>query len=345
MNTRTDHRREPWSIDDSEFYELESRKDELEFLLRYAVLAPSGHNTQPWTFAIVPEGIEVYADYTRRLPHVDPGDRELLMSVGAAIMNLRVAAAHFGFDSTVLYQRTTCDTPAVALVTLRETCGPDGSLRRLFPAIVRRRTNRQPFDGEPIDTDALSSLCDIADEHPEFVHFLLPRDKARIGELVALGDRLQMENRAVREELADWVRPARTDASDGICADALRIPAIFSAAAADVIRRVDLGGMQARRDAALVGAAPLLVVIAAEDDPVSLLQAGQVLERLLLAATLAGLQYSFMNQPVQVATLRKVLAPIISSPHPPQLLLRIGYAPPVEQPMPRRDMREVLHAR
>ena len=338
----TNPRRDPWSIDDSEFYELEHRDDEMAFLLRYAVLAPSGHNTQPWTFAIVPDGIEVFADSSRRLPRVDPADRELLMSVGAAIFNLRVAAAHFGFESTVLYPPHPSETSAVALVSLRETCAPDASLRRLFPAILRRHTNRQAFDGEPIDGDAASALCDVAEEHGESVRFLLPRDRARIAALVAEGDRLQMENREVREELAAWLRPAHTEAGDGICAHAFGIPDVFSSAAAAVIQRVDLGGMQARRDAALIGTTPLLVMITAEDDQRSLLEAGQVLEQLLLTATLAGLQYSFMNQPVQVATLRTVLAPIVSSPHPPQLLLRIGYAPPVELPMPRRDVAEVL---
>lgn len=147
----------------------------MEFLLRYAVLAPSGHNTQPWAFTIVPEGIEVFADYTRRLPHLDPDDRELLMSVGAAIMNLRVAAAHFGFESTVLYHRSACQTSPVALVSFKESCDPDLSLRRLFPAILHRRTNRRPFDGEPINPDALSALCDLADDHPECIQFLVVR--------------------------------------------------------------------------------------------------------------------------------------------------------------------------
>jgi nitroreductase len=343
MTTGSHH--EAWTIDDSEFYELENREDEHEFLLRYAVLAPSGHNTQPWIFSIVPEGIEVFADYTRRLPQVDPFDRELLMSVGAAIMNLRIAAAHFGYESTVLYQRNQCDTPAVALVTLRETSAPDASLCALFPAIQRRRTNRQPFRDEALDADALSALCDVADEYRESVQFLLARDRARIAQLVAEGDRLQMENRAVRAELADWVRSDRTQATDGLSADALGFPQIFSSAAAQVIRRVNLGSITGRRDAALIEATPLLVVITADDDPVSLLQAGQVLEHLLLAATLHGLQYSFMNQPVQVATLRDMLAPIVPSPHPPQLLLRIGYAAPCAEPMPRRRVAEVLRAR
>ena len=83
-----------------------------------ARLAPSKHNTQPWRFAIVEEGVEIYADYTRRLPHVDPDHRELLMSVGAAIMNLRVAAAHFGFESTIRFHGSERRTEPVALVTL-----------------------------------------------------------------------------------------------------------------------------------------------------------------------------------------------------------------------------------
>jgi len=299
--------REPWCIDDSEFYELENRQQEMEFLLRYAILAPSGHNTQPWSFAIVPEGIEAFADSSRRLPEVDPDNRELLMSIGAAIMNLRVAAAHFGFDSSVLYPGSPSETSGVALVSLTETCAPDASLGRLFPAIMHRRTNRQRFNGEPIESDAVSALCDVADEYPAFVHFLRPGDKRRIAELVAQGDRLQRESRAIRKELASWMRWSRT-----------------------------------RHDRSLIDTAPLLVIITADDDPPSLVEAGQVLERLLLTATRVGLQYSFMNQPVQVATLRSVLAPIVPSPYPPQLLLRFGYAPPVEHAMPRRDVTEVL---
>lgn len=345
MKSSTNARCDPWSIDDSEFYELESRNAEMQFLLRYAVLAPSGHNTQPWKFGIVPEGIEVFADFTRRLPQADPADRELLMSVGAAIMNLRVAAAHFGFESTVVYGSSPCDTPAVATIKLRETCGPDKLLGRLFPAIRTRRTNRQPFDGEPIGPDSVSALCDLTDQYPEFVHVLLPHDKARIAELVAQAGPIQMANRAVREELADWVRSAGTDASDGIDAGAFGFPSVLSPAAASVIRRVNLGGINARHDAALIGATPLLVMITAADDRVSLLEAGQVVEQLLLTVTLTGLQYSFMNQPVQVDALRKLLAPVVASPHPPQLLLRIGYAPAVSQPTRRRDLADMLHAR
>lgn len=342
MTMTAQHIHDAWRIDESEFYELERRRDEMEFLLRYAVLAPSGHNTQPWKFAIVPEGIEVYADYSRRLPLMDPDDRELLMSVGAAIFNLRVAASHFGYETEVLHESHTEGTGPIAIVTLRETCGPDLALRSLFPAIQLRRTNRQPFDARPIDPAALAMLCDLADEYPNEIQLLLPRDKERIAELVGRADRVQMQDRALRAELADWVRSNREVASDGIAADALGIPEMFSSASAAVLRRLDVGAMQARRDEALIGSASLLAVVSGEDDQTSLVNAGQLLERLLLTVTLAGLHYSFMNQPVEVRALRNVLGSMIRSPHPPQLLLRIGYALEVTAALPRRELREVV---
>src|SRR5690349_21257002 len=75
--------------------------ERLRFFLQWAVLAPSRHNTQPWLFEIAGDELRVYADRARMLPVADPGGRQLLMSCGAAIANLRLAAAHFGHASSV----------------------------------------------------------------------------------------------------------------------------------------------------------------------------------------------------------------------------------------------------
>lgn len=50
------------------------------FLLNYALLAPSEYNTQPWLFRVQGDSVEILADHSRRLPVVDPDDRELLIS-------------------------------------------------------------------------------------------------------------------------------------------------------------------------------------------------------------------------------------------------------------------------
>ena len=40
----------------------------LRFLVNYAILAPSSHNTQPWLFRIGEQSLELIADRTRALP-------------------------------------------------------------------------------------------------------------------------------------------------------------------------------------------------------------------------------------------------------------------------------------
>lgn len=64
---------DPWTIDPADFPAAGGPMRQLKFLLDYAVLAPSGHNSQPWLFRIGDGWVEVHADRTRRLPVVDPG--------------------------------------------------------------------------------------------------------------------------------------------------------------------------------------------------------------------------------------------------------------------------------
>jgi hypothetical protein len=342
IEDRVNPRITPWQIDESDFYELESRAEELVFLLRYAVLAPSSHNTQPWSFRITAKGVEVFADYSRRLPAIDPDDRELLMSVGAAITNLRVAAAWFGFDTTVVYEQRPEETFPVALVTFEETYLADDHLRPLFPAIRRRHTNRQPFEARPLEFEALGALCDVADQFPDMVTFLLPRDKRRLADLVARGDERQMSRTAVRWELAEWIRGSGSDSGDGICVDGLGIPAPLDRLAGWLTRRFDLGGMQASHDRQMITNAAALILISANNDRISLLKAGEVVERLLLTATLNGLQYSLFNYAIEDRALREEIRQLARSAEPPQLLLRFGYAKPLDRAMPRRPVESVM---
>jgi hypothetical protein len=332
----------PWHIDDSEFYELESFDDQMRFLLQYAVLAPSGHNTQPWAFRVTKDGVEVFADYTRRLVVIDPADRELLMSVGAAITNFRAAAAHFGFDTSVLYERGPAEQVPVALISVCETCAPDRNLAALFRAIPKRHTNRAPFDGQPIDPRPLGRLCDVIDRFPGTLRLFLPHDTGRIAEMVDKGDRVQMSSPSFRAEIADWIRPDDPIHTDGLRADALGIPSVLAGGATWLLRHFDASAWQAPRDRRLAESASALLLVTAEDDRVSLIRAGEALELLLLTVADVGLQYSFLNQPVEVEELREQIRALAGASQPAQLLIRIGSAPPVEEAMPRRPLEHVV---
>lgn len=331
-----DPRVHPYLIDEAEFHEIENPAQQMEFLLRYAVLAPSGHNAQPWAFRVAEGGVEVYADYSRRLPIADPNDRELMISIGAAILNLRVAAAHFGFDSTVMYAPSTSDANApVAFVALRETCDPDPELRHLFGAITKRHTNRVPFEPREIEPDVLAKVCELVDSS-EMTRFIPPHERTRTAELIEEADRRLLANDAWRHELGQWVRPNDSHAGDGICGDAFGIPGPLSAFAPWVIRSFDVGDARGKADRALAAGAAGLIVVTSDDDRTSLIRAGETMERVLLTLTALGVQYAFLNQPVQVPELRRELWNLVRTPRPPQVLIRIGYAPPAKRAAPRR---------
>jgi nitroreductase len=108
----------PWDVNARDFPCEGSDADRLRFILRYAVLAPSTRNTQPWRFAIDQHDIAVHLDLSRWQRVADPDRREMHISVGCAIENLVVAACHFGYRAAVDHIPPGDDPTLVARVRL-----------------------------------------------------------------------------------------------------------------------------------------------------------------------------------------------------------------------------------
>jgi hypothetical protein len=105
-----------WKINESECSENATLHEKLKFLLRYAILAPSGHNTEPCKFAVDNDGIKVFADINHALPVADPDSRELYISIGRAIENPIVAARHLGYTTDIEYFHSGFASECVAAV-------------------------------------------------------------------------------------------------------------------------------------------------------------------------------------------------------------------------------------
>ncbi len=56
-----------WNVSKAAFPITGTAAEKLCFRLHYAVLAPSGHNTQPWLFHLGDDVLELYADRTHAL--------------------------------------------------------------------------------------------------------------------------------------------------------------------------------------------------------------------------------------------------------------------------------------
>src|SRR4051794_39585393 len=118
-------------------------------LLRHALsrarLAPSIHNSQPWRFSLSSNTIEILADGDRRLRVLDPTGRQLMISVGCALFNVRVALAAERREVSVHRLPDPGKPALVARCVVSDRTAPWHPLVRLDPAIDHRHSNRREF--------------------------------------------------------------------------------------------------------------------------------------------------------------------------------------------------------
>ncbi|WP_448580412.1 Acg family FMN-binding oxidoreductase [Thermaurantiacus sp.] len=333
-----------WQINERDYPQHGTPEERLRFLLGYAILAPSGHNTQPWLFQLRPDGVDLIADRTRCLPVVDPFDRALVISCGAALGHLCTAMRFYGVEPDVRLLPDALDADLLAHVAFGADVRPSSRDVARFRAITRRRTTRKHYPEEPLPDGLAQALhADAAAEGCELAIVSDLEQRRAIAALVAEGDRAQFRNPAFRRELASWVHSRRASSRDGMSGAAFGMPDVLSAVGGLVIRTFDMGDRQGATDEAIATGSPALLVLGTRaDDPRAWLAAGMALSSILLDVTAAGWTSAYLNQPVETDALRPRLGEAAGIAGHPQLLFRIGRAEPGE-PAVRRPVHEVLH--
>jgi iron-sulfur cluster repair protein YtfE (RIC family) len=316
--------------------------EKLAYLLRYAVLAPSSHNSQPWRFRLAGDAVELVADRSRALPVVDPDDRELVMSCGAALFTLRVAIRHHGFEDEIELLPDADDPDLLARISLGRERMPTRPEKLLFWAISARHTNRNAFKKRAVPKTLLAVLTQAAESEGAQLR-VLEQDEQRnqLADLVAEADKRQFGDASFRRELAAWIHAGRGRTQDGMPAHALEIPGRFTPFAPLLVRTFDVGKGTAAHDRKIAERSPTLAVLGTPDDTQrDWLIAGQALARVLLRAAQDEVSASFLNQPIEVAELRASVGRL-AQVGVPQLVLRLGYGPAVK-PTPRRRLSDVV---
>jgi hypothetical protein len=149
-------------------------------ILHLASLAPSGHNTQPWTVRLLgPYHWVIGNDPRGWLPVVDPTQRETMLSLGAFVQNLEYAAAHLGYQCKWEVQATTLQAADVLEVQLTRQAGPAYAD---VGALLGRRTLQTDFS--PV-TIRPADVRQLIGEEAAHVHFFPPlRPRAAISRLL-----------------------------------------------------------------------------------------------------------------------------------------------------------------
>ncbi len=312
--------------------------DDRAVLLRAAVAAPSMHNTQPWRFRFVTHGVEVFRDRDRELPAEDPDGRMLHLSLGAAILNLRVAAAHLGYCAATRYVADPARPDLVAVLEL--TAGPDDAeqLDALYPQLPRRRTNRNPYLDQRVPDDVRHLLAITAELEGTSLEWV--DDPTRLHWLRMTTADADFEDGWDPRRTAErrrWVGGER--ATEGIPASALGPrPDRRTSSVRDMAATPE----DSRRQAAAFEHKPQLAVLSTRrEGPAEWLRAGQAMERVLLEATAHGVATSLLNQAIEHRELRWLVRDPLGAWNQPQAVIRFGYGPPVP-PTPRRPLDDVV---
>lgn len=318
----------------------------LEKLISAAAAAPSIHNTQPWRYRLDTDTstLEVRAATDRALRHIDPLARALHLSVGAALFNLRVAVAHFGWEPVL---RLLPDPAEPGLLGSVRLAGPlPGGGRHqhqdhrpdLYDVLWRRHSSRLPFTERPLPPELITELTEAA--HAEGALLTMPEgaETARLLELTAEAERRGVSDPERRAESRRWIREG---APDGLPGRVL--------GPQDVTGRLPLRDFSAlrpeyHRPAVAFERHPVIAMLSTgHDRRADWLRAGQALEHVLLVATARGVRASLLHQALEWPDLRWVLRDPRGPMEHVQMLIRLGYGP--DGPAtPRRPAAEVTDA-
>jgi hypothetical protein len=146
-----------WDIKETDFPSNGSTEGKLQFLLQYAILAPSSYNAQPWRFSVNGSEVLLFADETRQLTVADADQRELYISLGSALENLLLAAEHFGYSCRVTYLSGEKDLVATVNLIPIDISMPPGDAR-LFGAILDRSSNSNSYEIKPVPESVFMAL-------------------------------------------------------------------------------------------------------------------------------------------------------------------------------------------
>ena len=310
---------------------------QLEVLLSAAVAAPSMHNTQPWRFKMHGNLIEVFVDTSRALPAEDPDGRNMRIAAGAAVFNLRVAAAHLGLHTW--YDLTPDpDVPDLAARVVVETsAGADTELWSLYREIPRRHTNRGPAAAAEISVPVRTALLRAAVTEGAELTWLDDRHAEAVLDLVREADLRGVGEWSKTAERRHWIGGTRVD--DGIPSMAL---GPRSANYPGPVRDMAAVPWDRQRPAARFEEHPVLLALCTETDtPADQITAGMALERVLLTGTRHGLAASFLNQPLEYDDLRARVQRETGKPGYAHMLIRLVHARN-QPPTPRRTIADVL---
>jgi hypothetical protein len=297
-------------------------------ILRIAVKAPSGHNTQAWKFDVYNEYIEIRPDYSRTLPAADPEHYELYISLGCALENTVIAAAYYGYEAK---SEIKSDADGF-FVQIRLNKNDDITKPDLFAYIDKRQSTRNAYLDKSVPEEALKRLNDFS--KPEGINLRMLLSGSEIDRLrpyIKAALEKQFSNSDLKKELARWMRYSEKEAmrkGDGLWVACNGLPAMGRFIGRLVIKYMVSAKSENKRWQKLIGNTAGFALFSVEKhEPEHWIKLGRAFQHFALLSAQTGLKHAHVNMPCQVPEVRSQMASDFGTvPAVPLLLIRFGYS-------------------
>ena len=297
-------------------------------IVRSAIKAPSGHNSQPWWFRKDNETICITPDFSRSLPIVDSNNRELFISQGCAAQNAIISAKFYGYNSS--FDIDVMHKPCTIKIKLQE--GEKTEDTELFSSINFRQTTRNLYNDTPIPKEDLILLKHSAIEPGIDIRFFIgPVEIEKLTPYIVEANAIQFINSDFKNELMQWIRFSEKEAlqkGDGLYTGCSGLPSIGRPAGSIVLKYfVTAKSEEKRLLKQLDRTATLAMFTAKKNDIEHWIRLGMGFQRFALTATMLNIKQAHVNMPCQVQSVKEKMMNEQSLDRTiPQLLIRLGYA-------------------
>jgi|GEM_PF-6386639 len=318
---------EAWNVEADEYQDSWSTAEKINFWLRYANLAPSAHNNQPWKCSVHDSSVTIQADreYTP-----DGGTPRLtVLSLGAFVENFMTAAHHSGYvvEMAKLPLAAALFEFSIVLIVTDKNYTSTPLEEDLFLGLTKRHTNRGLYHTEPLPANVMDALLAVPFEEGTSAVFIT--DEAAKKELAALTGRglsIALTMPPLRRELAHFVHYDAEQSPTGMLVEAMvKNPASVDTGEQFIMEVINIPAEAAFSEEKFATAPLQVVVTTTYEGFRAWVLAGRTFQRILNRAGSLGLTHCISAAPIEVPTLTPILRRTIAVPDRPQLLFRLGF--------------------
>lgn len=269
-------------------------KEVAQFLIEAASWATSGDNSQPWLFSWDGQILQVSIDPNRCGFSYDLNDESILIAIGAAIENIKIAASLYSLEAHWKIDQSYPASSRIAQLhfTPNRSVQPD----ELASEIKKRCVNRNIYKNKPIPRQLSDELAACVAVDGVNLHIFHGRcSNLGWANTIFKADRLIFEHQAMHQDLVKWTRGRK----QGSCTDGMPIESLGLNPVEkllfpiflnwSLVKRLNLFGLS--RITALkswrwiMSSSALVVFTIKQNDPIQYLKLGGAVQRFWLKLT------------------------------------------------------------